>query len=228
MTPSLRKLILTAHITFSVGWIGAVAGFLALAITAVDSKGAQMGSAAYLSMALIARFVIVPLAFASLLTGVVQALGTPWGLFRHYWVSVKLLLTLLATVVLLLNIRLIGLAARQAAAAALPSAQLKASGRELLVHSAGGLLVLIVVTTLSVFKPWGLTRYGRSKLVKGGANFSEIHPPSYSPNSPSGPDGKKTADGLPLGFKVFLALVTLLALVFVALHLTGHGLHHGH
>ena len=47
------------------------------------------------------NFVIVPLAIASLLTGVVQALATPWGLFRHYWVVIKLFLTVFATLVLL-------------------------------------------------------------------------------------------------------------------------------
>ena len=39
---------------------------------------------AYLAMDLIGWFVIVPLSLASLLTGLVQALGTTWGLFRHY------------------------------------------------------------------------------------------------------------------------------------------------
>jgi hypothetical protein len=43
-----------------------------------------MARAAYLAMDLTSRFVIVPLARASLLTGLAQALGTPWGLFRHY------------------------------------------------------------------------------------------------------------------------------------------------
>ena len=173
MKPGLRKLILTVHITSSVGWLGAVAGFLALAIAALDNKDAQTIRAAYLAMALIARFIIVPLAFASLLSGIIQALGTPWGLFRHYWVLVKLLLTLFATVVLLLKTPLIGYAARQAAAAVFSSANLHAAGRELLVHSAGGLLVLVVVTTLSVYKPWGLTRYGRRKLREQGIELAE-------------------------------------------------------
>jgi hypothetical protein len=32
MTPRLRKFALTAHVTSSVGWLGAVAAFLALAV----------------------------------------------------------------------------------------------------------------------------------------------------------------------------------------------------
>jgi hypothetical protein len=172
MKPGLRKLILTAHIVSSVGWLGAVAGFLALAIAGLTSKDAQMVRAAYLSMALTARFVIVPLAIASLLTGIIQALGTPWGLFRHYWILVKLLLTAFATIVLLQKMPLIGYAARQAVVTASFTADLRAAGTQLVVHSAGGLLVLLAVTTLSVYKPWGLTQYGRRKLREQGVELA--------------------------------------------------------
>ena len=101
MTPGLRKFALTAHVTCSVGWIGAVVVFLALAVVGLASQDAQTVRGAYLVMEPAARFVLVPLAFASLLTGIVQSLGTTWGLFRHYWVLFKLLITVLVTIVLL-------------------------------------------------------------------------------------------------------------------------------
>src|SRR3979411_921167 len=101
MTPGLRKFALTAHITFSVGLLGSIAAFLALAIAGLTSQDAQMVRAAYLAMELIARLVIVPLAFASLPTGLIQYLGPPWVLFQHYWIVLKLLLTVFATGVLL-------------------------------------------------------------------------------------------------------------------------------
>ena len=104
MAPGLRKFALTAHIISSVGLLGAIAGFLALAVAGLTSPNDQTVRAAYLAMELIARFVIVPLAFASLLVGLIQSLGTPWGLFRHYWVLVKLLLTVFATIVLLVRV----------------------------------------------------------------------------------------------------------------------------
>ncbi len=97
MTPGVRKLALTAHVTFSVGWLGAVAGFLALALAGLTSEEAQRVRAAYMAMGLMGWLVIVPMSLASLLTGLVQALGTRWGLFQHYWVLVKFLMTLLAS-----------------------------------------------------------------------------------------------------------------------------------
>lgn len=163
MTPRLRKFALTAHVTSSVGWLGAVAGFLALAVAGLNSQDAQVVRAAYLAMELTAWFVIVPLAFASLLTGIVQSLGTTWGLFRHYWVLAKLLLTVLATIVLLLQMEPISYAAGVAAETTLSSADLREARMSLVVHAGGGLLVLLVPAALSVFKPRGRTRYGRRK-----------------------------------------------------------------
>jgi len=173
MTPRLRKFALTVHVTFSVGWLGAIAGFLALAVAGLTSPDARMVRAAYLAMGLTAWFVILPLSLASLLTGLVQALGTPWGLFRHYWVLAKLLLTVLATIVLLLKMESISYLAGVAAETTLSSADFVGLRISLMVHAVGGLLVLLAITTLAVYKPQGMTRYGARKqheqhvLLKG-------------------------------------------------------------
>lgn len=160
MKPGLRKFVLTAHVTSSVGWLGAVVGFLALVVAALTSQDAQTVRAAWIAMELTGWFAIVPLALASLLTGLVMSLGTPWGLFRHYWVLFKLLLTILATIVLLLNMQTVSFLAGVAAETG--SADLGGLRGELL-HAGGGLLVLLVNTILSVYKPRGMTRYGWRK-----------------------------------------------------------------
>lgn len=103
MMPALRKLTITAHVAFSIGWLGVVAAFLALSIAGLTSHSAEMVRSAYLSMDLIGRFVIVPTCFAALATGLVQALATPWGLFRYYWVATKFGLTILGTFLLLMH-----------------------------------------------------------------------------------------------------------------------------
>jgi len=81
MAPGLRKFVLTVHLTSSVGWIGAVVAYLALGVSAVTSQDAQTVRAAWIAMEVTGWFVIVPLALAALLTGLVMSLGTPWGLF---------------------------------------------------------------------------------------------------------------------------------------------------
>jgi hypothetical protein len=162
MPPRLRKFALAVHLAVSVGWIGAVAAYMALDVAAATSQDAQTLRAAYLGMDLIARSIIVPLALASLLTGLVMSLGTKWGLFRHYWVLISLLLTIFATVVLLLETQTIGYFAAMAADPTTAAEDLRALGSTLL-HSVGGTVVLLVILVLNLYKPQGVTRYGWRK-----------------------------------------------------------------
>ena len=162
MAPRVRKFALAAHIALSVGWIGAVAGYIALDVAVATSKDAQTLRACYLAMGLIAWYVIVPLALASLLSGLVMSVGTRWGLFRHYWVLISLLLTIIATVVLMVETQTIGYFADIAADPATSSGDLQSLGNTL-VHSVGGTVVLLVILVLNVYKPPGMTRYGWRK-----------------------------------------------------------------
>lgn len=165
MKPGTRKLALTAHVLSSVGWLGAVACFLALAVVGLTTRDAGLARAAYLAMEPTTWFVIVPLSVASLVTGVIQGLGTRWGLFRHYWVVVKLVLTALATVVLLVHTNPIGRVASAAATSSL-GADLDGLRVQLLVDAVAAVAVLIAATALSVYKPQGVTAIA-SRLSRG-------------------------------------------------------------
>jgi hypothetical protein len=160
MPPGIRKFALIAHVASSVGWLGAVVAYLALVVAALTSQDAITVRAAWIAMELTGWSVIVPLALASLITGLVQSLATPWGLFQHYWVLVKFLLTVFATIILLLHMPTISYFG--GVAAETDSASLGGLRGEL-IHAGGGLLVLLVTTTLSVYKPRGMTLYGWRK-----------------------------------------------------------------
>jgi hypothetical protein len=84
-----------------------------------------MVRSAYLAMELTTWLVIVPLSLGSVLTGLVQSLGTTWGLFQHYWVLAKLLLTILATIIFLLHTQPISYVSGVAAETTLASADLR-------------------------------------------------------------------------------------------------------
>jgi hypothetical protein len=171
LTRAQRKLVLTVHVVTSVGLLGAIAAFLALAVLGVAAPDEQTQRGVYPAMALIARAVILPLAVTALLVGLVQALGTSWGLFRHHWVLLKVLLTSFATAILLIKMRMIGDAARLASDITVSRAELSGLGVQLLVHAAGGLAVLLVPAVLSVYKPPGLTPYGfrRQQRLRAGS-----------------------------------------------------------
>ncbi|MEO5886371.1 MAG: hypothetical protein ABIQ77_01795 [Anaerolineales bacterium] len=162
MTPGLRKFVRTAHITFTVGWLGAVAGFLTLAIAGLTSQDAQTARSVYPAMELIARFVIVPLSFAPLLTGPVLSLGTPWGLFRHYWILVKLLITILSTIIMQAHMQPISYLSHAAAGGTLSSVDSRLQ-IQMVVAASAALVALLVATALAVYKPRGMTPYGWRK-----------------------------------------------------------------
>ena len=166
LRPGARKFTLAAHLTVAVGWIGAVLAYLALGVAAVTADDADTVRGAWSAMELTGWFVIVPLAVASLVTGVVMAVGTKWGLLRHYWVVISLVLTLVATLVLLFHMPSVSATADAARVA--EGAELEALGGDLL-HPGLGLVVLLVIQVLNVYKPQGLTPYGWRRQRPGGA-----------------------------------------------------------
>jgi hypothetical protein len=157
----LRKVALTAHVACSVGWLGAVVAFLGLGLVGLTAADDETVRGVYLVMEPAAWLVLVPLALGSLLTGLVQSLGTTWGLFRHYWVLFKLLINVVSTIVLLLYMNTFRYLADVAAD---PSAELgTVRSASPLLHAALAFLLLLVATTLAVYKPRGVTPYGQRK-----------------------------------------------------------------
>ena len=156
----LRKFGLLVHITTSVGWLGAVLGFLALAVTAMTGSDVEMVRAAFLGMDWTLRSAIVPLSVAALAVGIVQSLMSPWGLLRYWWVVVKLVLTIGATLVLLQYTQTMSHLVKAAGDAAASARDLRELAFSPVLHASAGALVLLVANVLSVYKPRGLTQYG--------------------------------------------------------------------
>jgi cytochrome bd-type quinol oxidase subunit 2 len=158
----VRNAGLTFHVLCSVGWAGAVTVYLALGVAARTSNDTDVVRAAYVSMDWAAWVVLVPLAVASLITGVLQALASPWGLFRHYWVVIKLVITVVATVVLVAYTQTLSVFAGVASRSHFLSADLRfLQSPSVVLHATGALLLLLITTVLAVYKPAGLTRHGQ-------------------------------------------------------------------
>ena len=206
MSPRVSKVALTAHITSSVGWIGAVAAFLALAIAGFASKNDQTVRAAYLAMELIGWGVIVPFSIASLLTGLVQSLGTSWGLFRHYWIVAKLLITVFASALLLVHMQVASRMANLVTGTSFGASDFHNMRIQLVGDAVAALVVLLIATVLSVFKPQGLTPFGR-KQNSGSDAFIQT--------------------GVPRWMRAFGLTIAVLLIAFVLIkHLAGGGLSH--
>lgn len=204
--PGLRKLTFTTHVTSSVGWLGAVLAFLALALIGLTSEDEATVRGAYLVMAPAAWFVLVPLAHASLLSGIAISLGTPWGLIRHYWVVLKLLITAFATVILMIYM---GTFRQMAGVAADPIVDLGlVRNPSPVLHATLALVLLVIATVLGVYKPFGMTPYGSRKQAERQA----ASPSAFSGSAPS-----ITSTGTTRWLYVAAIIVTFV-IVFVLLH----------
>jgi hypothetical protein len=204
MSPAVRKLALVAHVGSSVGWLGAVLAFLALSVAALSTSDSDVARSAYVAMNIIGQLAIVPLSILTLVTGIVEALGTHWGLLRYYWVLTKLALTVGATLLLLLHqFNAVAGAARVAASTAIGARPLVGGlGTQLVFDASLAAAVLLVTTVLSIYKPWGLIQAAPGRA------------------------GAPARQGKPLGVRIFIAVVGLIFAAIVALHLSGHGMSH--
>ena len=215
--PAIRRLTFATHVTSSAGWVGAVLVFLALASIALISEDERTVRGAYLVMAPAAWLVLVPLAHASLLSGIVLSLGTPWGLFRHYWVVLKLAITVSSTIILLIYM---GTFRQMAGVAADPVVQLGViRNPSPVVHAALALILLLIATWLAVYKPFGLTPCARrfNRQGSGDSSAAAVPPWAIPPNP---------ATGTPIWVYVIGVAVLLVMLVIVLLHLSGTSFGH--
>jgi hypothetical protein len=169
LTGRARLFVRAAHVIVAAGWLGLTVSMLVLGMSAAMSGEPALAGAAYGFMDGIGARVIPGFAIATLLTGIVLSVATPWGLIKHYWVIVKVVLTF---AVIVTGIALTTRWLEQALIAAGEATTLTgaaqtgqtlggSAGLLLVVGSVAHLLMLGAATVISVAKPWGKTRRGR-------------------------------------------------------------------
>ena len=210
-TFSIKKFTLSAHITFSVAWFGAIAGFLVLAIAGLVGTSSQTIRSSYIAMELIEWYAIVPFCIAALITGLIQSYITPWGLFRYYWVTVKFTLTIISTIILFVHMKPISYIANVAMESTFSQLDLRKLRIQLLADAGAAMLVLLVIIVISVYKPWGKIR---SVVIKG--NRQQTIKPVTELKSLK-----------PWYFYALLSLIALVILMFIVMHVKNGGMH-GH
>jgi len=146
----VRSSLLTVHVAASAGWLGLDGALVVLEIIGLNSADPALRTGISVAMAAIACWVLIPLVFASLSTGLILGLGTSWGLARHWWLVAKSVIAavLAATGVVLMLPRLSQLLAGEGEPIQL---------RTLALRSVA-LVLLLLATGISVVKPWGKTR----------------------------------------------------------------------
>ncbi len=158
-----RRVVLAVHLFVSVGWLGALVAYLVLAMAAQASSDGATIRGAWIAMELVGWYAITPLAVASLGSGIILAFGPPWRLFDHYWIVISLALTAAAVAVLVVHMP--DVSATVDSARAMSGAQLEQLDGDV-AHPALGLVVLVVIQILNMYKPRGLTRRGHRRRLR--------------------------------------------------------------
>jgi hypothetical protein len=218
------RLTLTAHMIFATGWLGAVLAYVALAIAGFTSSEPSLVRAAYQAMQLLGWCVIVPTSLLALASGMLKSFDTRWGVLQHWWVIAKGVLTVGGIVVLLQHMQAVTRVADAAVAATFSTTELRFERLQLVLHPIGGLFVLVVATVLSIYKPWGLTPYGRrfgQSSLTGQA--ARIYAPAVTEIGVASHSSQRKAFGWQRVLGIHAIGVAVLVLVF---HIAGGGLRH--
>lgn len=165
LPPRLRKSMLFVHIVTGVGWMGTDIALMILVFGALRSDDAERVAASYLATAYIGVLAVPVLAVAMTISGIILSLGSGLGLFKHWWVFVKLLISLVLCV-------LVWLALLPELTTLPDMVEMGASAdqvRDRLGEATVGLLfppvvsftMMAVASLLSIFKPWGRTPWTR-------------------------------------------------------------------
>jgi hypothetical protein len=145
-----REAALILHVLTSVGWFGIAVAVVVGAFAARTTAEPAFAHAIYRVLAA-SPWLSVPAGLTAAATGTLVGLGSPYGLIRHWWVVVKILLTI---AVVTTDAALVSALARQAAATDRAVPPLYGS-------TTAHIVVLVIATALSVIKPRGLTPWGR-------------------------------------------------------------------
>jgi hypothetical protein len=150
-TPRWRKAVLTLHVITAVGWLGTDLVLLMLGIAGLT--GAADAAVVYPAAGLVGQALFVPLCYLVWLVGVINALGTPWGLLKWWWVAIKL-----AIVTVMLGLVAFALYPALSEASSLGALLPQQQRIDLVVAPSVSSTLLLISTVLSTYKPWGRTR----------------------------------------------------------------------
>lgn len=155
-----RKVTLVLHIVAAAAWFGMDCALTVLVFTATLAGDPAIVATCLQALRLFAVWPMLAAAVVSLLTGVVLGLGSKYGLVRYWWVTVKLSVNVLMSVLVIIALRPVVTEAAtigEQIGAGTPQAVPPALMFPPIVSPA----LLLLAYVLSVFKPWGRVRKQR-------------------------------------------------------------------
>ncbi|UUZ83686.1 hypothetical protein LJK88_07655 [Paenibacillus sp. P26] len=154
-----KQLIIVIHVLSVVCWLGGAMAMLLLGMYMLKAENGEQLYYTLDNMHLIDVVFIRYTALVALLTGIVLSVWTNWGLFKHYWILIKLILTL---ALIAFGIEYMGdwlsqivRMAKQERFLALSDAAFLKASYSLIGGALANIVSLVFMTAISYFKPFG-------------------------------------------------------------------------
>lgn len=153
MTTGRRKSAVTVHVVAALALLGVSTVVLVAGVHAATRGDARDAQAVYSLLRLLTFSLDLPLAAVTLLSGVLLALTSRWGMFRHWWVIAKLAIY---GATLVIGLVLIGPSLDTMIDVTEAQRPEESGARSTLVVAAAVQVVILSgAATLGVFKPGG-------------------------------------------------------------------------
>jgi len=158
MRPPVRKLVLLLHIMSAGIWLGLDVAMAVAVFTALSTDDTALAAALFQGLETITVAPLLIAGLSCLVTGLLLGWGSKYGVFRYWWVLIKLLLNVILTVLVLVALRggVQEVGAFGARLAADPTAT--AELRNIVFPPIVSPTALTAAMLLAVFKPWGRIR----------------------------------------------------------------------
>lgn len=162
--PRGTRWLKTIHLFTVCMWVGGAVSLLLIFFLSSPANGDELYGI-NLSMKMVDDFAIIPGALGNIVIGIIYGIWTGWGFFRHRWITVKWILTILQA---LFGTFFLGPWLNSNVAIAYRLRDAAFTDPEFLynqqMNSIFGiiqLLLLLVMVWISVFKPWKTSKHSQ-------------------------------------------------------------------
>lgn len=162
LSAPMRRAVLFVHIVAAVGWFGIAAVTFVLTVATLSQSDATILRTAYGFHELLIATLARPASLITLGTGLILAVGTKWGVAKHYWPLAKLVFVV-ATIVITANLTPGWIADAVDSAGTPLTTQVTTAQTNLVGMAVFHILTIGAATWLSIYKPGGRIRWNRRR-----------------------------------------------------------------
>lgn len=163
-----KSLLVAIHVISVASWIGGTLGMLLLGVYLQNAANGEQLYYTLANMEIIDENLLKYPALLSLITGIMLSIWTQWGLVKHYWVTIKFILTILTIMIGILFLNKwtasIGEMVKDIGFATLQNQDFQTTWWSIIITGTFNLLCLVFMVFITYYKPFGKIKKKNRKV----------------------------------------------------------------